>query len=163
MPPAHSSYKRPNSGNLSSTPARRRQCQAIAWLLEVTGMPISFSMPTTCSTSRRLVQEMNTASRSTEPATLMIALWIEAVGYAGGDVIVFLVKGAKDRYLVTAFGNVIAHEIVDVLAIGRQNADPLCAKGVESGKSGSERAGGIGPFLPDLDCRRATEGYHIKG
>ena len=23
-------------------------------------------------------------------------------GYAGGDVIVFLVKGAKDRYLVTA-------------------------------------------------------------
>ena len=118
---------------------------------------------------------MNTASevgRTSDPSDCAVN---RGGGNAGGDVIVFLVKGAKDRYLVPAFGNVIAHEIVDVLAIGRQNADPLCAKGVESGKSGSDRgrAGSIGPSLPDLRenhffanhhrRRRATECYHIKG
>ena len=79
-----------------------------------------------------------------------------------GDVIVFLVKGAKNRHLVTAFGNIIAHEIVDVLAIGRQNADSLCVKGVESGKSCSDRgrAGSIGPFFPDLRENHFFANHH---
>ena len=52
----------PRRRRVSFTPASRRQCQAIAWLLEVTGIPTSASIGRHASATRRLVHETKIAS-----------------------------------------------------------------------------------------------------
>ena len=62
----------------SFTPASRRQCQASAWSLEVTGIPTSASIAATRSARRRLVHETNTASSRVLRASAAMASAIES-------------------------------------------------------------------------------------
>ena len=115
----HFSNKRPNSSMLSSTPARRRQCHAIAWLLEVTGFPISCSIPTACSTQSQTGTGYEDRVEISGSSHLGDALADGVGGDSRGDTVVFLVEGAKDGNLVSPLDDVVAHEVVDILAVGR--------------------------------------------
>ena len=72
------SNSRPASGCVSSIPASRKQCHAIAWLLEVMGTPVRFSTRATASATRKLVQDTNTASTPGVDASFSAADSIDA-------------------------------------------------------------------------------------
>src|SRR6218665_1282054 len=61
LAPAGCSNSRPHRGSRSSMPARRSACQAIALLLEMTGLPSACSTSRVSSHMRRLVQATKTA------------------------------------------------------------------------------------------------------
>src|SRR5262245_11432495 len=129
---------RPNPGTGSVTPASRRQCQASAWLLEVTGLPNSASSSSTMFATRSDVQDTNTPSTDGSRARSRTASLIESWEMHATSLSFPWLKEPITGTAMPRFDEAAEH-LVDLIDVRRQQRDALGAQLLQSGDARGDR------------------------